>query len=405
MSGAGVSGAEVSGAGVGRSTVESAFDAGRTAATNALAAAGGTPGCAIVYATVLYDHVRVLAGIRSVLGGIPLVGCSTQGISRNGGVDEVERVVGVAVLSVPGLVARAGRADDLSADPYAAGRRLAEQVGPEDGCPLLVWYDPLTGCNVEQLLAGLADGGRALVVGGGAGQPWGPMYRTYQYLGGEVTSDTVVGLHLGGTVDLIHDLTHGTDPLGLELEVTGSDGNVITEIDGVPALQVWTEQLGGVFSTNIDHAATWALGIQLPEGERSAYEGPITRGVFGFQPERSGLVMQAPIPAGTRVQLCHRTPGAVRDRAVAMAHRLRERIAGERPLFVLSFECAARPRPFLGDEGAAEEVVTMQSILGAGIPWLGHYAWGEIAPVNGITRFHNYAFPLAVLVARAESLP
>lgn len=391
-------------AGVGWSTVESAFDAGRAAAADALATAGGTPRCAIVYGTVLYEHDQLLAGVRSVVGRVPIVGCSTQGISRPGGVDEVERVVGVAVLSIPGLEVRSARVERIAAEPYLAGRRLAEQLGPDDGVPLLVWYDPLTGCDVDQLLAGLADGGRISVIGGGAGQPWGPMYRTYQYFGDEVGSDTAVALHLGGPIEMIFDLTHGTEPLGLGLEITESQGNLITRIDDLPALQVWQEHLGGTVSNNIDDAATWALGVQLPEGEGS-YEGPITRAVFGFQPDQGALVMQAPIPTGTRVQLCHRTPGAVRDRAIAMAHRLQTRLDGVEPLFALSFECAARPRPFLGDEAANEEVRAMQGIFGRQVPWLGHYAWGEIAPVGRKTRFHNYTFPLALLVARPPTDP
>jgi hypothetical protein len=387
-------------AGVGRSTIEGAFDAGRSAAEAALAGAGGKPGAVIVYATVLYDHHQLLAGVRSVVGDVPMVGCSTQGISRPGGVDEVDRVVGVAVLSVPGMVVRTAQTSGVGIDAYGAGRRLAEQVGPDDGCPLLVWYDPLTGANVDQLLAGLADGGRVNVVGGGAGQPWGPMYRTYQYFGTEVANDTAIAMHLGGSVEMMLDLTHGTEPIGLELEITESIGNLITRIDGQPALQVWKEQLGGNVSKNIDDSATWALGVQLPPGEGS-YEGPITRGVFGFQPEQQALVMQVPIPTGTRVQLCHRTPGAVRDRAVSMARRFHARLEGRVPLFALAFECAARPRPFLGDEAATEEIVAMQAILGKDVPWLGHYAWGEIAPVGRSSRFHNYTFPLALLLHRA----
>lgn len=390
----------MAGAGVGHSRIEDSFQAGRAAAEQAMAQARGTPKVAIVYATVLYEQQALLRGVRAALGpGVPIVGSSSQGISRPGGVDEVDRVAGVAVISAEGVTAQAVVARDLAADPLAAGRAIASAVGPEgpgDG-PLFVWYDPITGANIQALLDGLAAGGRSNVLGGGAGQPWGPIHRSYQYCGDEVLRDAVVALKLQG-LSVVHDLTHGTEPLGLELTVTASDGNAIREIDGVPAHQLWAEQLGGGRPNNVEETAGLALGVHLPDG--ATHEGHLSRAVFGYRAETGELLLQVPIPTGTRVQLCHRTPHAVHDRAIEMAQRLAERLRGEQPLLALSFECGARPRPFLGDDGALAEVRAMQRVLGPELPWLGFYAWGELAPVGARTRFHNYTFPLAVLVAR-----
>ena len=125
--------------------------------------------------------------------------------------------------------------------------------------------------------------------------------------------------------------------------------------------------------------------------------------VFGFRPKTREVVLQAPIPAGTQVQVCHRTPEAVFDRATVMATRLHARLAGREPALALGFECAARARPFLGEELTRREIGGMQAILGDTLPWLGMYAWGEVAPVGSTTYFHNYTFPLAVLCRRAPT--
>lgn len=388
----------MAGAGVGHSRDEDAFGAGRAAAQAAVDEAGGAPALAIVYATVLYEHVRLLAGVRSVVGAdVPLVGCTTQGISRVGAVDEVDRVVGVAVLTGEDVRVRTAIVPAFHADPRGAGRALADALGPRRADhPVLLWYDPLTGCDVDELLGGLADGGCPQVIGAGAGQTWGPTNRTYQFYGGDVLTGAVVGLALDG-VRLMFDLTHGTEPLGLDLEVTEAEGNVIRTIDGRPALEVWSEQLGGTTDNNVDHHAAWALGVQLPDGDAQHYEGPITRAVFHIDADTQTLGLQVAIPTGTRVQLCHRTQEAVHARAVEMAERLRSRLEGARPLLALSFECAARPRPFLGDPGALAEVCTMQAALGP-VPWFGLYAWGELAPIGSRTFYHNYTFPLVLVV-------
>jgi hypothetical protein len=260
----------------------------------------------------------------------------------------------------------------------------------------LVWYDPLSRANIQGLLDALGRRGIERVIGGGAGQPFGRQHRTYQYEDTRAHSDAVVALVLEGEVELVHDLTHGTEPLGIELTVTESAENLVTGIDGRRALDVLQDQMGVTDGIDQSQTADWALGLHLGH-EADDYEGPITRAIFGTDPETGAIVFQAPIPSGSTVQLCHRTRAAVHDRAVRMARRLRERLADAQPLLLLGFECAARPRPFLGDDGALAEVRTMQDVLGRELPWLGTYAWGELAPVGRRSYFHNYTFPLVAL--------
>lgn len=394
------------GAGVGWSRDPDAARAAAEAAGTALrASGGGPPALAIVYASVLYDQPAIVRAVRQALPGATVVGASTQDLSRTGSVETSDRVLGVAVIGGAPLGLRSAAVRDVSKSPAASAAALAAALGPApgpDSPPLLLWYDPLTGINVDALIAGLADAGYRRVVGGGAGQPWGPLHRTYQYLDDEVLSGSVVALQLGPEVELVYELTHGTDTLGLELEVTDSEGNVLRTIGGRPALDVWREQLGLGEQTvlDIDTTAAWALGVSLPAEIASHYEGPITRSVFGFRPRTREVVLQAPIPRGTWVQVCHRTPEAVFDRAIGMAERLKARLGGRTPLLALGFECAARARPFLGEELSRREITRMQDILGKDLPWLGMYAWGEIAPVGAVTCFHNYTFPLGLLLAR-----
>ncbi|HEU4537506.1 MAG TPA: FIST N-terminal domain-containing protein, partial [Polyangiaceae bacterium] len=365
-------------AAVGHSRLADAFEAGAAAGAMARDGSGALPPVvAIVYGTVAYDPNELLRGVRSALPGTLLVGASTQGISRVGAVEEIERVVGVALLRSTRIGARAAKATRVSADAEGAGRSLAEALraggpGAADDEPVLLWYDPTSRVDVAALLRGLGEGGFPRVVGGGAGQPFGPTLKTYQYFEHETFSDGAVALRLPGARSVL-ELTNGVEPLGFELTVTDAAGNAIRAIDGQPALDVWVERLGGGRVHGYD-TASWAFGVSLPEALRGAYEGPITRAVFSFEEQTREILVQAPIAAGTRVQLCHRTPRAVFDRAVEMARRLKRRLEGERPLLALSFECGARSAPFLGEARALEEVRAMQAELGPALPWLGTYA-------------------------------
>lgn len=385
-------------AGTGYSRHHDAHEAGVEATRQALTGRDAQPiACVFVYATVIYDFPKLLQGVASIAGDVPIVGVSTQGISCQQHAEEPDRIVGVATLCSSKLEVRVACAKELSKDSYAAGLALAEHLQPEQGedpNPTLLWYDPLTGANAEAMLNALAERGIHRVIGGGAGQPWGPMYKTYQFFGGEVLSDSAIALQLDGCW-IAYDLTNGVEPLGLEATVTNATENVIHSIDGQPALKVWSEQLGGGRSFEVDDTASWAVGVTPPEG--TTYEGPITRAVFGFNEESQEITLQAPIATGTKVQLCHRTPEAVYSRALEMAKRLKQKLSSRQPILALSFECGARPAPFLGHEKARQEVTEIQDILGQDTPWMGFYAWGELAPIGNKSYFHNYTFPLCII--------
>jgi hypothetical protein len=379
-----------------------AAKAGAEAARMALEAANhAKPIAVIVYMTVLYDPKLALAAIREVIPdpSVPIVGSSTQGIARRGAVTETDRVLGVAVICSETIRASAARALGLGADSFAAGRKLAAELGDPSTLgemPLLLWFDPLTRANIQSLIDGLAEGGYTRVLGGASGQPWGPLDKTYQYFGHEATNDAAIALKLDGVGAAVWETTHGVEPLGLEIKVTEAEGNVIRKLNGKPALDVWSEQLLGTFTFHVDDW-TWVLGVRVPGSDPKDPEGLVSRGIFGVDRDKKELILLAPIAEGSTVHVCHRTVEAVFERGLRMGERLRKRLEGKSPFIALAFECGGRPRPFLGDEKALEEVCRIQETIGPTVPWLGMYPWGEIAPKGAHSQFSNFQFPLLVL--------
>ena len=353
----------------------------------------GPPSLLIAYSGVAYDQHELFRALRDV-SGAPVVGGSSQGVSIPGKSVEQARFLGVAAIS--GVSCSVAGVDNII-EASSAGRELARGLGPAPSRPhaTLLYYDPLCGANVQDLLDALADSGFPSIYGAATGQPWGKLVRTWQFLGDRVAEQGAAAVVIHD-LELVADLTHGAEAVGLELTVTKADGNEVQEIDGRPALDVWCEQLGiesvVMHQVNI---ANWALGVEPPDGE--VYEGLITRAPFAFDEEKRALIFQAPITQGSRVQVCMRGDDKVYEGAMAMAKRMERALQGKDPILALGFECGARP-PFLGTERAAEEICSMQAVIGADIPWLGNYAWGEIAPIGSRTHFHNFTFPLCVLV-------
>ena len=352
---------------------------------------GHKPTLVLAHAGVTHRQDEVVAGLLERGGGVPVVGGSSQGVSVRGRTVESPRFLAAAGIS--GVEPRVAAVDDISQDAAAAGRQLADQLGSQPGAALL-YYDPLGGANAQGLVDAMARGGITQIYGAATGQPWGKFVKTFQYAGDRVLERGAVALLVPGLVP-VADLTHGAESIGLSMTVTKSDGNIIKELDGRPALEAWCEQLGVAPTGHVDNSANWALGVK-PPGD-APYEGLITRAPFALDAELGVLILQAPIPEGSTVQVCTRSKEAVLEGAARMGDRLRQALVGTSAVLVLGFECGARPEPFLGSELAHKETCELQEIVGPDVPWLGTYAWGEIAPVGDKTYFHNFTFPLCVL--------
>jgi hypothetical protein len=377
------------------------LDAGKCAGEALLAHFGPEgPKATIVYATMNHDQPALLEGLRSTLGdGSLLLGCSSQGVVSNGKLTEDGLALGVMGLGGKDMRCAAAMEREIQQDTKEKGRKLAKAIKRDLGSEpkvVILFYDPLSGVDVESMLEGLRLELDCPLVGGAAGQPWGPPIQTFQYWDREAFSHGVVALGLSGTFGLQIGICHGTAPTGIVSEVTKAAGNHVLEIDGRPAAEVWRETTGCMQEdlATQSHFASWAVGIELtgPGGNER-----VIRGAFGFDLETGAMMLQAPVPEGARVMLQHRTVDKVLSGTEEMARDLAARLSGRTPWAVFGFECAARTFPFLGETNTTKEHERLRAQVAPEAPWLGMMAWGEIGPCAGRPAFHNYTYPLLVL--------
>jgi hypothetical protein len=350
---------------------------------------------------VNHDQAVALRVFRDQFGAdVHIIGCSTQGIMHNGAVNEGTFLLGAAGFAgdelevAASMVTNIGEGSAQKGATLAAGLKLS--VDPR---LVILLYDPLCGADVEAMLGGFSHL-QCPIVGGGAGQPWGPITRTFQYWQGEVLQHAAVALALGGPFSAEVGVCHGTAPTGIEMTLTRTAGNKIFEIDGRPAIDIWREITGCEESdiNNQDYVASWAIGVarhfRSAEGEQTLY---VIRAAFGFDLEAGAVIVQAAIPEGTPIMFHHRTVPVVTDGTAHMGRELAQKLAGRRPWCVLGFECGARTQVFLGQAATLQENVALQKAVAPDVPWLGMLAWGEVAPAGATPAFHNYTYPLAVL--------
>ncbi len=377
------------------------LEAGQRAGVDLLAAFGGeTIRAVIAYATVNHDQSALIRGLRSEIGDSPvLIGCSTQGIVGDGTVIEQGYASGFMALGGAGIEASGSLAKEVQTDTRNKGIHLARDLKQSLSMPpkaVVLFWDPLSGVDIAQLVAGLKNEIKAPIVGGAASQPWGPMVQTFQYFCDDVVSNSAGAMAITGPFDVQTAHTHGATQAGIEMTVTRAKGNTLLELDGQPALDVWSEMIDTSATNSVDDTAAWAIGVQRQAVGDGKPEWSVLA-AFGFDHDTKGVVVQSSIPEGTVLMFHHRTAEAVLKGAARMGEELRERLVNKTVRAVLGFECGARTSPFLGPSATNQEHENLQKSVSKDAAWLGMLAWGELVPSATTSTFCNYTYPLMVL--------
>jgi len=375
--------------------------AGRAAAQAALEQLGaaGAPDLAFVFATAAHDQQALLGGVRQVVGDVPMLGCSGEGVIVRDSSDEGTFAAGVMLVQSASARFQTFSAGGDGADPRACGAAIADRVRAADmpdPRALIVLPDGLVGDCSEFLRELHAQLPELLIVGGTSADAMA-FERTFQYHDWTIQSHGVTALLIGGDVEVDVAVSHGCSPIGLRREVTRSDGGWVREIDGRPAWDVFKEYLDGdPQDLAADGMAHLCIGEPLDDAASAGYDRHIIRAPLALDKKDGSLFFPGGLQTGGSIQLTRRDPAKIRASATSCARAIHERHA-EPPAFVLQFDCAGRGQILFGSTAVHDVVRPLQGELGTELPWLGFHTYGEIAPLDGRPFFHNYTVALCAV--------
>jgi hypothetical protein len=386
-------------AGVGMSRHHNPNVAGRQAAGQALQKAGvAEPDFALMFASIGYDQPSLLRAVRETTGGAPLSGCSVEGTIAAEDADESNFSVVVTAISSDELEWTNGLATGLSADSRAVGKRVAQELLPHlstDTIGLFVFPDGMSAifdtfftANFDNFLAGLEGNlpsDRFLPLwGGGAGNNFDAGAPTYQYCDDEVVSDGVAYALLSGKAQAGWAMSHSLIPIGGARRVTRSQGNVIYEIDGKPAVEVLKEYLPEqALAEDADwlpNSISLALCFRAPSYMKD--EEYVVRGIPAVKMADGSITVQTEVKEGTSIWFSSRDKEKVATGLDRMARQIKEQIGGEKPKLVIQFDCATRGKMMFREHEKLQLLKRFRQSVGPDVPWAGFYAFGEIGPVE-----------------------
>ena len=371
-------------AGVGLSKQQDAYQAGYEACKQAIEKSGSKkPDLTVVFSSVSFEQAEVLKGVREASNNASLIGCTDAGEITNEGPSK--NSVGVMAIASDQINFYVGLGKDVKKGAREAGRAVAKEIKEKAKEPLrafIMFPDVLTG-NGADIVRGVLDvlGEHFPVVGGAAGDDF-LFQKTYEYRDGEVVSGAVGGVGLAGKFSMGAGVRHGWIPIGVPMKVTKSEGSVVHELDGRPALSIYEDYFGDKAGDLRKEplarmAITYPLGIKLPGMEEYLIRDPIT------VDEKGAITCAAEIPEGSEIRLMIGSKEKAVEDAEDAARKLTRDFekAGTRPKLVLMFNCIAREKLFA--QKANDEIQAVMNIIGQDVPLLGFYTYGEQAPIGG----------------------
>ena len=315
----------------------------------------------------------VLEEVRARYPAARWFGCSTAGEIHGVRVYDdslVLTAVRFESTRIEGASIRIGHADES----LAAGRFLGRALAREGLVHVMVLSDGVR-VNGTALVAGLIEGlPPGVAVTGGLSADGDRFEETLVLCDGVPGSGNVAAIGFyGDRLKVGYGSLGGWDPFGPERMITRSEGNVLYELDGRPALDLYTLYLG-------EHAEGLpAAALLFPLSIRGiGREDPVVRTILGVDRRLGSMTFAGDMPQGVYSRLMKANFERLIDGASGAARICRDAMAGIKPELAVLISCVGRK--LVLKQRIEEEVEGVQEAMGAGVRLAGFYSYGEISP-------------------------
>ncbi|MDD5196824.1 MAG: FIST N-terminal domain-containing protein [Candidatus Omnitrophota bacterium] len=355
---------------------------------------------AFVFSTGEFCHPLVLETIADLIGPVQLLGASSTAIICNQG--SLKQGLMVILFSLEeSIYFNAACVKDIGANTaLTSGEELGERL--LYGCKnvrrnLSVIFSNTSAVYNSNFITGLQEKlGRSFPL---VGASITAHKESCLYFGPEILHNAACGILWGGKLNFNLEIGHGWQPLGKPRYVTRSLGDIVNEIDGVPAANLYKEY----FAKEIPElkkelkrlSVFYPLGLRI--SENNDY---LLRSIVSIESDGS-LVFRGEVPQGSYVRLMISSKEACLLSASNVAKTTLRNVGGKKIKF--AFILNSLSRNILLGRQAIQEIKLIRDILGEDVPLSGIYTSAEQAPLNSInylgkTYFHNNSIALLTIV-------
>jgi hypothetical protein len=334
--------------------------------------------------------------LRGTFPAAHILGCSTGGQINNNDINDDE-ITAAAI----GFEATPLRLYCHNIGGPQQSRDCGEAIGralhADDLAGVFVLSDGLN-VNGSELVAGItkAIGAKIPLTGGLAGDG-AEFHETL--VGGDCAprARLVAGIGFyGPAIRIGHGSAGGWDLFGPRRRVTRSAGNVLFELDGEPALDLYERYLGPEEAQGLPGSAL-LFPIQVHDAERP--DSAVVRTVLAVDRDARSMTFAGDVPQGWTAQLMRGNFDRLAAGAADAARQARIGLNanGTEERFSILVSCIGR-RLLMGQR-TTDEAEAAGAELGANTLRLGFYSYGEISPhaKSGVCELHNQTMTVTTL--------
>jgi hypothetical protein len=340
------------------------------------------------------DDPAPLRELRAAFPRSHVIGCSTSGEIHGTLLSDDSLTVAISRFETSKLDSTCAQIQSAG-ESFAVGRSLAQKLWRDDLRALFVLSDGLN-VNGSELVRGLNQVvPSSVVVTGGLAGDGARFQRTWVLGQGDPQPNLVsaVGIY-GAHLRVGHGSKGGWDLFGPARRITRSKANVLYELDGRPALQIYKEYLGERASGLPATALLFPLALSANPGDSKV----LVRTVLAVDEKDQSMTFAGDMPEGHLAQLMRANfERLIEGASNAALHTISS--AGDvlgKDVLSIAISCVGR-RLILG-ERTEEEIEAAFNSMPPGTQQIGFYSYGEISPyASGHCDLHNQTMTLTTI--------
>jgi hypothetical protein len=276
---------------------------------------------------------------------------------------------------------------------YFAGALLAGMFDPVGLKYVMVISDGQK-VNGSELVKGLQSHlpPDTLISGGLAGD--GVRFsRTLVGLNESPVEGRVIAVGFYGNIEVRCGSRGGWTPFGPERLITRSEGNVLYELDGMPALDVYKLYLGD-YSLELP-----VSGLFFPLSIKTDTEANLVRTILSVSEKENSLTFAGNMPEGSYTRFMMANVDKLVEGAAHAAQCANEELAGPPDLAIL-ISCVGRK--LVLNQRVEEEIEIVKAVYGDKTAITGFYSYGEISPsrLRARSELHNQTMTITTFTEK-----
>jgi hypothetical protein len=332
------------------------------------------------------------ADLRSAYPAAMIVGCSTAGEIVDTRVLD-DTIVATAVHFSATRVRSAMLTIEAAATSFAAGTQLAAALREPDLVHVFVLSEGLN-INGSELVQGLTQALPAHVTVTGGLAADGPHFaETVVVWNGVPQTETIAAIGLyGSRLRIGYGSLGGWDTFGPDRLITRSVGNVLYELDGTSALELYKRYLGAHAANLPASGLLFPLSLSAGSGEER-----VVRTLLGIDEATGSITFAGDVPEGAYARLMKANFDRLIDGASSAASASMAALDADSAELALLVSCVGRK--LVLQQRIEEEIEAVRDVLGARPTLAGFYSYGEISPlgVGSSCALHNQTMTITTL--------